>query len=185
VFEAWGARRFPRQFLIGQLDELGRRLEKGRAPAVRPFRGSDLKAGAHIVHRSFVGSRDAEMSDCYRTLEGCESFIEGVLLRNGCGTYEPRASFVAVEEGAALGVVLSSRISPTIGHVVQISVDPAAQRRGIGTGLMGAAAGALRRQGFTHLSLSVTVGNTVARSWYLALGMRPIKDFNAYVWQRP
>jgi ribosomal protein S18 acetylase RimI-like enzyme len=184
AFATWGATRHPRQFLSVALDRLRQRIGPGATETLRPFRMSDRAAGAVVVHRSFAGALDAEMSECYRTVEGCEGFVEGALLRNGCGTFEPRASFLALADDKPLGLILTSRISATTAHVVQISVDPDAQGRGIGRSLMRAACDELWKRGLTHLSLSVSVGNVRARSWYLDLGFEPMKDFAAYVWTR-
>ena len=52
---------------------------------VLPFRFADQRRVAEVVRDGFVGSVDAEMSECYASSEGCLSFVEGVTMRNGCG----------------------------------------------------------------------------------------------------
>ena len=107
------------------------------------------------------------------------------MLRAGCGRFDPDASFLAEGPGGPAGVILSSHLSRTNGHVCQVSVDPDTQGQGLGTVLLVAALQAMRRRGLSTASLSVTVGNSRAYSLYGRLGFPLRKEFAAHAWVRP
>lgn len=152
---------------------------------LRPVRREDLGVAARIIHRSHEGSLDAALNMTYATPGLCRGFVETLVLRAGCGRFDPDASFVAEGPGGAVGVLLASRLSRANGHVCQVSVLPEAQGEGIGTVLMSSALESFRRQGLTTASLSVTVDNRQAYRLYMRLGFRLRKPFGAHAWVRP
>ena len=83
------------------------------------------------------------------------------------------------------GVLLASQLSPSNGHVCQVSVAPEAQGHGLGSFLVTSALDAFRRSGLTTASLSVTLDNHAAYALYLSLGFRLRKEFAAHAWVRP
>ena len=74
--------------------------------------------------------------------------------------------------GGPAGVILSSHLSRTNGHVCQVSVSPEAQARGLGEVLMTSALAAFRQEGLDTASLSVTYDNRRAYRLYERLGFR-------------
>ena len=152
---------------------------------LRPLKRDDLATAASIIHRSHEGSLDAALNLTYSSAGSCRSFVETLVLRSGCGRFDPEASFVAEEGREAIGVVIGSHLSPTNGHICQVSVLPRAQSRGLGTALVGAAIEAFRCQGLGSASLSVTVENARAYALYTRLGFRLRKEFAAHAWARP
>jgi ribosomal protein S18 acetylase RimI-like enzyme len=152
---------------------------------VRPFRRDDLALAAHIVHRSHQGSLDAALNLTYASPAHCRGFVETLVLRAGCGRFDPDASFIAEEREGATGVLLASHLSRSNGHVCQVSVLPEAQARGLGEVLMTSALTSFRRQGLQTASLSVTVDNQRAYRLYERLGFRLRKQFAAHAWVRP
>jgi ribosomal protein S18 acetylase RimI-like enzyme len=111
--------------------------------------------------------------------------VETLVLRAGCGRFDPEASFMAEDGGAPVGVILCSHLSRANGHVCQVSVAPEAQGEGLGGVLMTSALAAFRRQGLTTASLSVTYDNTRAYALYRRLGFHLRKEFAAHAWVRP
>jgi ribosomal protein S18 acetylase RimI-like enzyme len=111
--------------------------------------------------------------------------VETLVLRAGCGRFDPEASFVAETREGATGVLLASHLSRTNGHVCQVSVVPESQARGLGGALMASALASFRRQGLQTASLSVTVDNRRAYRLYERLGFRLRKPFAAHAWVRP
>jgi ribosomal protein S18 acetylase RimI-like enzyme len=169
---------------------LVRSLSQGLPPApgpvrLRPLGREDLGVAAQIVHRSHEGSLDAALNLTYATPALCRGFVETLVLRAGCGRFDPEASFIAEERGVAVGVLLASHLSPSNGHVCQVSVSPEAQGRGLGTVLVTSALDAFRRQGLATASLSVTLENRRAYALYTRLGFRVRKEFAAHAWLRP
>lgn len=152
---------------------------------VRPFRRDDLTAAAHIVHRSHQGSLDAALNLTYASPAHCRGFVETLVLRAGCGRFDPDASFMVEGRDGPTGVLLASHLSRSNGHICQVSVLPEAQSRGLGEVLMTAALASFRRQGLQTASLSVTVDNQRAYRLYERLGFHLRKQFAAHAWVRP
>ena len=152
---------------------------------LRPLRREDLPGAAQIIHRSHVGSLDAALNLTYATPSFCRGFVETLVLRAGCGRFDPEASFVAELPSGSVGVLLASHLSRTNGHVCQVSVAPDAQGQGIGRGLMAAALRSFREQGLQTASLSVTLDNHPAYALYRDLGFHLRKEFAAHAWVRP
>ena len=161
-------------------------IESGPAGvSLRPLRRDDLPVVADIVHRSHRGSLDAALNLTYATASLCRGFVETLVLRAGCGRFDPDASFVAERGRTPVGVLLASHLSASNGHICQISVLPDAQGLGAGRALLSAALLAFRREGLSVSSLSVTVDNTRAYRLYEAVGFRPRRCFAAHAWVRP
>jgi ribosomal protein S18 acetylase RimI-like enzyme len=172
-----------RHYLVRPLSEPLAQPEHGLE--VRPFRRDDLSVAAHIVHRSHQGTLDAALNLTYASPAHCRGFVETLVLRAGCGRFDPDASFVVESREGASGVLLASHLSRGNGHVCQVSVLPEAQARGLGEVLMTAALESFRRQGLQTASLSVTVDNQRAYRLYERLGFRLRKQFAAHAWVRP
>jgi ribosomal protein S18 acetylase RimI-like enzyme len=149
--------------------------------ALRPLRREDIGAAARIIHASHVGSLDAALNLTYATVSSCRSFVETLVLRSGCGRFDADASWIV--DGA--GVILSSQLSPTNGHLCQVSVAPEMQSRGLGSVLVASALEAFRRHGLRTASLSVTLDNARAYALYTRLGFTTRKVFAAHAWVRP
>jgi len=152
---------------------------------LRPLRREDLAAAAQIIHRSHQGTLDAALNLTYATPALCRSFVETLVLRAGCGRFDPEASLVAEGSNGLVGVLLASQLSTTNGHICQVSVLRDEQSRGLGTVLVTSALAGFRRQGLTSASLSVTLENERAYRLYRTLGFRLRKEFAAHAWVRP
>jgi ribosomal protein S18 acetylase RimI-like enzyme len=152
---------------------------------LRTLRRDDLAAAAQIIHKSHVGSLDAALNLTYATPSFCRGFVETLVLRAGCGRFDPEASFVAEAPTGSIGVLLASHLSRTNGHVCQVSVSPDAQGQGVGRALMVAALRSFREQGLQTASLSVTLDNHPAYALYRTLGFHLRKEFAAHAWVRP
>jgi ribosomal protein S18 acetylase RimI-like enzyme len=157
----------------------------GRSFRLRPFRREDIGLAAALIHRSHEGSLDAALNLTYATPATCRGFVETLVLRSGCGSFDADASLVADGGDGCLGVILTSQLSKANGHVCQVSVSPEAQGRGLGTQLMVASMQAMARRGLRSASLSVTVENHRAYDMYLRLGFELRREFAAHAWVRP
>jgi ribosomal protein S18 acetylase RimI-like enzyme len=98
----------------------------------------------------------------------------------------PSASFVLRQPGGddLIAVVLTSEVSPGVGHTTQICVLPGYQGHGLGRMLMQTSAEALRAMKFRELTLTVTTENRSAVKLYENLGFVTIRTFTAGVWPR-
>ena len=83
-----------------------------------------------------------------------------------------RAYWVARVDGAVVGYC-GLMVTGEDGHITTLAVDPAMQRRGIGTRLLLALAGEAVRRGVTGLTLEVRMGNQPAQELYRKFGFRP------------
>jgi ribosomal protein S18 acetylase RimI-like enzyme len=173
----------PRHYLVRPLD--GAVAIPRHAFKLRPVRREDLPPAAQIIHRSHQGSLDAALNMTYATPALCRSFVETLVLRAGCGRFDPEASLVAEGPDGLVGVLLASHLSPSNGHICQVSVLAQEQSRGLGTVLVTSALAAFRRQGLSSASLSVTLDNHRAYRLYRTLGFRLRKEFAAHAWVRP
>jgi ribosomal protein S18 acetylase RimI-like enzyme len=153
--------------------------------ALRPVRRDDLKAAAEIVFRSHVGSVDAALNLTYSTPATCRTFVDTLVVRSGCGRFDPEASRIAEGPWGPIGVLIASRLARANGHVCQVSVAPEAQGRGLGAALVNTARRAFREQGLASATLSVTVDNERAHRLYELLGFRVQRAFGAHAWARP
>jgi ribosomal protein S18 acetylase RimI-like enzyme len=172
-----------RHYLVRPLKEAVE--PKAASWTLRPLRRDDLGTAAQIIHRSHVGSLDAALNLTYATPTYCRGFVETLVLRAGCGRFDPDASFIAESPSGSVGVLLASHLSKTNGHVCQVSVSPDAQGQGVGRALMSATLRSFREQGLDTASLSVTLDNHPAYALYLSLGFHLRKEFAAHAWVRP
>jgi ribosomal protein S18 acetylase RimI-like enzyme len=152
---------------------------------LRPVRRSDLHAAAEIIYRSHQGSVDAALNLTYATPSACRTFVDTLVLRAGCGRFDPEASRLIEGPKGPAGVLLASRLARTNGHVCQVSVVPEAQGHGLGLALMLIALRAFDRQGLATATLSVTADNQRAHRLYSLLGFRVWREFAAHAWLRP
>jgi ribosomal protein S18 acetylase RimI-like enzyme len=153
--------------------------------SLRPLRRGDLPAAAEIVFRSHAGSVDAAMNLTYSTPATCRTFVDTLVVRSGCGRFDPEASRLAEGPRGPVGVIIASRLARANGHVCQVSVAPEAQGRGLGAALVTRALVAFRDQGLASATLSVTVANEQAHRLYEVLGFRVARVFAAHAWARP
>jgi ribosomal protein S18 acetylase RimI-like enzyme len=152
---------------------------------LRPIRRDELQTAAEIVYRSHTGSPDAALNLTYSTPATCRAFVDTLVVRSGCGRFDPEASRMAEGPWGPIGVLIASRLARANGHVCQVSVAPEAQGRGVGVALMTVALRAFRDQGLESATLSVTVGNERAHRLYDLLGFRVQRVFTAHAWARP
>jgi ribosomal protein S18 acetylase RimI-like enzyme len=153
---------------------------------LRPWRDGEMARAAQLIVASYRDHPDSRINDQYRTTQGAQRFLHNIVRYPGCGTFEPEASLVAVDAltGAMAGVVLSSRISSSCGHITQICVAPEYRRRGLADRMLRVAMNALAMRGLEQLTLTVTASNQDAIRLYLREGFQERYRFDAAVWAR-
>ncbi len=152
--------------------------------AIEPWSHTHQEQAAQLIPATYVGHVDSRINDQYRNAAGARKFLHNIVQYPGCGVFHESASFSAFHkrEGRLCGLVLSSMVSGTSGHVTQVCVLPEHQGLGLGRELMRRALQALERNGCRTVSLTVTQENRGARMLYERLGFRMVKKFGAYVW---
>ena len=87
--------------------------------------------------------------------------------------------FTAEEEGRVLGYLFLMEIPPE-GEILNLAVDPACRRRGLGDRLMEAALAYAREQGIDTLFLEVRESNLAARGLYQKAGFEAVGKRKRY-----
>ncbi|HKV24794.1 MAG TPA: GNAT family N-acetyltransferase [Candidatus Acidoferrum sp.] len=182
-----GFRLFSRQFMLLDLQKLPE--VKGGVPKdMRLERWNDrfFEPCAKLIYLAYADHVDGEINDQYRSRAGALKFLKNIILLPGCGRFVPAASFVLRQPGSdeLVAAILTSEVSPGVGHTTQICVLPGFQGHGIGRMLMRACCEALRGMKFKELTLTVTSENYGAVKLYEKLGFTTIRTFTAGVWPR-
>jgi ribosomal protein S18 acetylase RimI-like enzyme len=183
-FTRLGFESYARYFLELDMSTYSTRRDATSPERVIAWDTALLPAAAELILVSYQGECDAQISEDYRTVGGCMSYLRSLIENPGCGVFLPTASFVAVDaRGCPCGFVLSSRISAFAGMIPQIAVLPEHQASGFGRELIQKAMGSMKAMGFHSVGLTVTKKNRRAFEWYQRVGFRIRKEFSAYVWQ--
>jgi GNAT superfamily N-acetyltransferase len=186
-----GFSRHARLFMTFPLADM-QALEKKTVPDVvspkidiRRWTELDYQPSAQVITAAYRNHVDSEINDQYRTLSGSLRFLNNIVRFPGCGTFDPEASFVAVEKstGALAGIILCSRVRYDVGHVTQICVLPDYRSHGLGKALLAATLHNLKQRKFSTLSLTVTEDNVRAVELYQHLGFETRRVFDAFVWE--
>jgi ribosomal protein S18 acetylase RimI-like enzyme len=153
--------------------------------AVELWQPGHLLPAAGVAFRSYQGGLDAEICEDYGAESSCAAYLHSLTENPGCGIFLPGASFVGLDRhGALCGFILTSRLSPHAAMIPQISIHPAHQGRGLGIALIRRVLHQLASDGFRAVRLTVTRQNRRAYEWYMRLGFKVRRDFDACVWQR-
>jgi ribosomal protein S18 acetylase RimI-like enzyme len=178
---------YTRQFMLLDLHKQND-AKAGASAGMRLNRWNDryFEPCAKLIYLAYANHVDGEINDQYRSRSGALKFLKNIILLPGCGQFVPSASFVLHEPGSEelVAAVLTSEVSPGVGHTTQICVLPGYQGHGIGRMLMQTSAEALHSMKFRELTLTVTADNRTAVQLYENLGFHTIKSFTAGVWPR-
>lgn len=185
--EDQGFRLYTRQFMLLDLAKM-QSARPGASTGMRLERWNDryFDPCAKLIYLAYANHVDGEINDQYRTRSGALKFLKNIILLPGCGQFVPNASFVLRQPGSdeLVAAVLTSEVSPGVGHTTQICVLPGFQGSGLGRMLMQTSVDALRTLRFKELTLTVTSENRTAVQLYERLAFRTIKSFTAGVWPR-
>ena len=191
IFLEFGFRRFNRLFLSRCLKESsGCVAPKYVSGAVntqdgirtRPWKDIDYYTAAKVIQRSHSGTQDCFINSDYRTEAGCAGILGMVTDSLWCGRFLPQVSRSAeiVSTGELIGLLLGSVLAPGAGHIVQVSVLPEYQGRGIGRRLLMESLMEFEEGGFDTVSLVVTESNSSAVHLYNSFGFERIHDYRVY-----
>ena len=182
-----GFRLHTRQFMLFDLQKPSE-SRPGPSAGMRLDRWNDrfFEPCAKLIYLSYADHVDGEINDQYRSRAGALKFLKNIILLPGCGQFISGASFVLRQAGSdeLVAAVLTSEVSPGVGHTTQICVLPGYQGHGLGRMIMQTSAEALRHMKFRELTLTVTSENRSAVQLYETLGFTTIRTFTAGVWPR-
>ncbi len=184
-----GFQSFPRFFMECDLQQPSPAISAPLSPddlTFRRWQAEDYQPAAELIHQAYAGHIDAEINDQYRSLHGSLRFLHNIVRFPGCGVFQPNHSWViqSRRSGALIGILLCSRVADEVAHVTQLCVAPAARGGGLGRALLTNGMAALRRAGYTAISLTVTAANAGALALYRQTGFHVRHDFDAAVLER-
>ena len=144
---------------------------------------SHYQPAAELIHAAYAGHIDARINDQYRSLHGSLRFLHNIVRFPGCGVFEPGASWTLRDKrtGGMVGMVLCSRISPTVAHITQLCITPAYRSHGMGENLLRHSMTQLHHRGFQSITLTVSEENDQAVRLYRHLGFTTLHRFDAMV----
>src|SRR5277367_5826879 len=168
-----GFRLYSRQFMLQDLGKLPE-TRAGASPGMRLDRWNDryFEPCAKLIYLAYANHIDGEINDQYRSRAGALKFLKNIILLREPGSDD------------LVAAILTSEVSPGVGHTTQICVLPGYQGHGIGRMLMQASSETLRGMKFRELTLTVTSENYGAVELYKKLGFTTIRTFTAGVWPR-
>lgn len=182
-----GFRLYSRQFMLQDLSKLPE-ARTGVAAGMKLDRWNDrfFEPSAKLIYLAYANHIDGDINDQYRSRTGALKFLKNIILLPGCGHFVSGASFVLRQPGSddLVGAVLTSEVSPGVGHTTQVCVLPGYQGHGLGRMLMQTASETLRGMKFRELTLTVTSENYGAVQLYEKLGFKTLRTFTAGVWPR-
>ncbi len=113
-----------------------------------------------------------------RTQESALEFVRSAL-QGGYGLAHPGFVRGVVRDGQLAAAIVGCEVAPDVGFVLQVVVDPAYQRQGLGSQLLRQLAQRFRQAGLARMALGVTKTNP-ALGLYERLGFRPLRPVTAH-----
>jgi ribosomal protein S18 acetylase RimI-like enzyme len=152
---------------------------------IRPWSEQEYQTAAAVITAAYRGHVDSDINDQYRSLAGSLRFLNNIVRFPGCGTFDPKASFVVVQRRthSVVGLILCSLVRPDVGHITQVCVLPEFRSAGLGVALLAATTRSLRERAFRSISLTVTQANDRAIALYQRIGFQSARVFDAFVWE--
>lgn len=148
-----------------------------------PWQMRLLDAAAEVVFRANDGTLDAQL---YAPFFGsspaqCRKGLLAILA-GSYGPILPHATLCALYGKQLVGVNLVISNDIEMASVIEISVDPSHQGRGLGRAMMVRSLRELKHAHYQRVELAVTGNNTHAIRLYESLGFSTISEFPVCVW---
>ena len=144
-----------------------------------------LEEAVTVIRAANAGTLDARLYFPFfgLSVEDCRKGVLAIL----AGKYGPlqqSATMCALAGAELAGVNLVIGNDTDAASIIEISVAPAHQDKGVGRALMIAALRELQQARVARVELAVTVENIPARHLYESLGFTPYNDFPVCIWPR-
>jgi ribosomal protein S18 acetylase RimI-like enzyme len=182
-----GFSRHPRVFMKFDIGQHPQAALPPLAPQfeIRPWSEQEYQSAAALITAAYRGHVDSEINDQYRSLSGSLRFLNNIVRFPGCGTFDPRASFLVFQRRSRtlIGLILCSQVRADVGHITQVCVLPEYRSAGLGEAMLAASTRNLRERGFRFISLTVTEANDRAIALYKRIGFETARVFDAFVWE--
>lgn len=140
-------------------------------PSMRAWQDGDVAATAALLRRAYDRQAGTLFAPHDEPQEW-ERYVQNLVTYSACGTLNPRASRVVMDQGAVKAIALVTDIADRVAHLVQLAVDPSMRGRRIATALLDETCAWLADSGHRALTLLVKQHNAGARALYDAGGFR-------------
>jgi ribosomal protein S18 acetylase RimI-like enzyme len=162
----------------------GRRIPLQGKLRIQPWHERYQDRAATLIANAYRGHLDSGINDQYQNRRGAQRFLCNIVQYPGCGVFDARSSFLAVDQGGKLaGMCLASIVSNGVGHITQICIEPSYSGFGLGRELLLRSLDVLQEVGCRTATLTVTAANQPATRLYQQLGFTVMHRFPAYVWE--
>jgi GNAT superfamily N-acetyltransferase len=142
---------------------------------LRPLNYAHIDPMALLMTRCYQHHVDSRVSALYSSFKGCSFLLNQLILKDGCGSFQPWCSFTAHLRDELIGVLVVSRISERSFFISQIFIHPSLQKKGFGRYLLLSCMERIaRRVPGAHLALTVTRENEKAVRWYERIGFEEV-----------
>jgi ribosomal protein S18 acetylase RimI-like enzyme len=189
IFTRQGFCAYGREFLRVDLNGVAESDNAPAAVALEPWperrRDADLGEAAEVMQAAYSDGIDAEISELYRTPDGCRTVLQNLMGQSLGGRFVADASALARHQGHLIGFTVITEISPQQGHLAQIVVLPHYQGQGVGQALLMHSQTRLIGLKFHTLSLIVSQANHPALKLYHTMGLQSVLAFPVFTWERP
>jgi ribosomal protein S18 acetylase RimI-like enzyme len=150
---------------------------------LRPWHIRHLDAAAEVVYRANEGSTDALLYAPFfgDSAKACRRGLLAILAGRYGEPY-PGATLCVFHRDTLVGVSLLIHSGDHLASIMEISVDPAHQGRGVGRALLAGCLALLRRDRQERAELAVTCDNAPALHLYETLGFTAVGDFPVCVY---
>jgi len=150
---------------------------------IAPWKMRYLDEAAQMVFLANAGTLDAEL---YAPFFGnstwqCRHGLLAILAGN-YGPLIPQATVIILHDQRMAGINLVIKNDSEQACILEISVHPSEQGKGLGRALMAHSLTALQHKHYARVELAVTRANTRALSLYESLGFQTIGEFPVCVW---
>ena len=137
------------------------------------WRHGDLSATAALLRAAYPVHDALRPFGATPALEEWLGYVVALTSTAGCGVFAPDLSVVVRgADGTLDAVALVTRLGPTVAHLAQLAVTPAARGRGLGRLVLDAARRNARSAGSEEMTLLVAADNAAARRLYAGRGFR-------------
>lgn len=143
------------------------------------------ESASQLIASSYTGHIDSRINDQYCSAAGARRFLYNIVQYPGCGAFFQPGSFSAFdsETGRMVGVSLTSKVAPDVGHITQLCVGNAVRGAGVGYELLRKSLAEFAAHGCAAAGLTVTSANLEAVRLYERSGFTVVRDFTACVWE--
>lgn len=142
------------------------------------WRHGDLSAASRLLRAAYPVHDPLRPFGATPALEDWLGYVVALTSTAGCGVFAPDLSVVVRgADGALDAAALVTRLSPTVAHLAQLAVVPAARGRGLGRRVLDAARRTATAAGCGAMTLLVAADNAQARRLYDGCGFRYAASF--------